>query len=507
VKKLKKIVKWFLIVILFLSVSIFLSIRILVTPDKVVKQGELKDLTSEEKLEDFRYLYTTLKDSFPFFEIEKEKTNFDWLANKEVFEKQITATKNNEEFYQSLKGILSMIQNGHTGLLSPQRYYDSVLPTYNSFFLYPWKQIVAQKGVQNKYDSWSKIVKESIDVLPIKMSYIEGKYVVLEDHESIKKGYVIDSIDDKAIDEYFKDNLDKYYLNFDDKRNKTYVHSSMLPVEEGKSYKVKFLSQEGEKLIKNIHAVKYEQKSSTIASSTSSTEKILKQDKVAYLKVSSMSSRTLQSDKIKILEFYNSIKEYPYLIIDIRGNGGGTDNYWHDNIVAPLISSKMSYNPIIAFKGDYSKPFRRGKGITTKSIDKLPENYKNRYTISMDSFTKSSISVSPKTSIGFKGKIYLLVDDRVYSSSESFAAFSKNTGFAQLVGTTTGGDGIGVDPCITALPNSGLLVRFSLDMGVDEAGNVNEKTHTKPDIYAETSYKDFMNGKDTVLEKVLELCK
>jgi len=41
----------------------------------------------------------------------------------------------------------------------------------------------------------------------------------------------------------------------------------------------------------------------------------------------------------------------------------------------------------------------------------------------------------------FNGKIWVLTNPKVYSSSENFIMFCKNTGFATLVGTSTGGDG------------------------------------------------------------------
>ena len=483
----------------------FSYLKLLATPEKVVKPGPLKRLATEEKLEDFRYVFTTLKDSFPFFEIERDKTGFDWPINKDKFEEWIKGTKNNEEFYNTLKGIVAMIQNGHTGVLSPS-YYEDMVPGYSSITNYAWRQVLTQTGVKEKYKDWSKIVKENKVVLPLKIKYVEGRYIVTEDFKSIKKGYVIESIEDKPIDAYFKDNLDKYYLNYDEKREKLYVKSSMIIGEIGKDYKVAAVSQYNQSITEYLTPIKQEQNISTSISTTSSEEKILKENQIAYLKVKSMSNRTLEADGKKILEFYKSIKDYPYLVIDIRGNGGGTDNYWQKNIVEPLISETKSSAVAMAYKGNYIRPFLRGRGITTKPIDKLPEEFNSKYTSSMERFTVSSRAVKPKNSVGFKGKIYLLVDEYVFSSSESFAAFCKATDFAELVGTITGGDGIGIDPCVMALPNSGLVVRFSLDMGVNSDGTVNEKAHTKPDIYAETTYEDFIKDKDSILNKVFEIC-
>ena len=502
---LKKILMGLIVTVTVLFLIGFFAFKLLVSPEKIVKTGPLKELTTEEKLEDFRYAFATLKDSFPFFEIEKGKTGFDWLSNKDKFEEQIKETKNNEEFYNTLKGIVAMIQNGHTGILSPT-YYEDMVPGYSSITNHAWGQVLTQKGVKEKYTDWAKIVKENKVVLPIKLRYVEGRYIVTEDFKSIKKGYIIDSIEGKSIDAFFKDNLDKYYLNYDDKRDKLYVKSSSIIVASGRHYKVSAVSKDNKRKTEYLTPVKQEPNITSLVSTSYSEEKILKENHIAYLKVKSMSNKTLEADGKKILEFYKSTKDYPYLVIDIRGNGGGTDIYWQKNIVEPLISEAKSYEVAMAYKGNYIDPFLIGRGIITKPIDKLPEEFTSNYALAMERFTATSRTVKPKNTVGFKGRIFLLVDDYVFSSSESFAAFCKATGFAELVGTTTGGDGIGIDPCVMGLPNSGLVVRFSLDMGISSDGTVNEKSHTKPNIYSETTYEDFIQGKDTILNKVLEIC-
>lgn len=505
-RRLKKVLKIALCIAIALCVIGYGMIRLFITPEKVVRRDQLKELTAEEKLEDFRYMYNILSDSFPFLKVERDKTGFDWLANKEEFEKEIAATKSNEEFYYTLSGIVEMIQNGHTGVISPSRYYN-MAQSYTSFMNQPWDTVLNQSGVKDKYEAWKSIITESTLVLPVKIQYIEGKYIAAEDYNSIKKGYILEAINERQIDEYFKSNLDKYYLTYDYKRNKLYVGSNMILAEKNKEYRAIFTTKAGENITEKLTPISYEQKNLASLESSSCEPKIIEKNKIAYLKIKSMSSKTLISDHALILEYLKSIKDYPYLIIDIRGNGGGTDNYWKNNVVAPLIAQKTSSVNALAFRGSYIKTFMRARGIITKPISELPEQFKGEYTSAMESFITASTSVSPENSVGFKGKIFLLVDNAVYSSSESFAAFCKGTDFADIVGTNTGGDGIGIDPCVMALPNSGLVVRFSLDMGINDDGTVNEQAHTKPDIYAETTYNDFLEGKDTVLNKAVELCK
>ena len=132
------------------------------------------------------------------------------------------------------------------------------------------------------------------------------------------------------------------------------------------------------------------------------------------------------------------------------------------------------------------------------------ENAKPEVFTEFDVYTENSYSVQPSQSGGFKGKIYLLVDSSVYSSSESFANFSKNTGFATLVGSKTGGDGIGRDPMLFALPNSGLVLRYSSTYGIDQTGAANEEVQTEPDIYVKSTY----SNEDLTLDYcVLEVTK
>ena len=82
----------------------------------------------------------------------------------------------------------------------------------------------------------------------------------------------------------------------------------------------------------------------------------------------------------------------------------------------------------------------------------------------------------------FAGRIWVLVDESVYSASESFAMFCQQTGFATLVGRQTGGDGIGIDPVYLQLPNSGILVQYTPLFGLNPDGSSNEEVGTTPDL-------------------------
>ncbi|WP_039929221.1 S41 family peptidase [Thermoanaerobacter siderophilus] len=242
---------------------------------------------------------------------------------------------------------------------------------------------------------------------------------------------------------------------------------------------------------------------------------ILEEDKIAYLRVNSFlidkdqNSKNYREEKKEIYNFLKTIKDYPYLIIDISGNVGGSSEYWIDAIVAPLIGERgLEYLKLeylenedkntyfyLSRKGNYTqKNFGRcvifydeDKFRESPIYDKLSEEMKKDFTIYefkenlfkqeekyIEKFFKSNEYVN------FKGKIFLIIDRATFSAATEFAKFCKETGFATLVGRNTLGHG-----SLTSymrLPNSGLIVRF-------EAGTILNRDEgsffiegVKPDI-------------------------
>jgi hypothetical protein len=240
---------------------------------------------------------------------------------------------------------------------------------------------------------------------------------------------------------------------------------------------------------------------------------ILEKDKTAYMAIHSFNSLNIAGDMKIITPFLQSIKDYKTLIIDIRANGGGDSRYWSDNIVPMLLNKTVSDKQYIVFRGgsfveqfvknrfniSYSD-LRKISEIDNENLKNLPPELKNDFKY----YAANSISYSPKNSIGFKGKIYLLVDGGVFSSAEAFAVFAKDTGFATLVGDKTGGDGIGFDPAVCTLPNSGYGFRFPLEMGLTADGTSNFEHKTEPDIKVSTKIGPTLTD-DQAIKTVLKL--
>lgn len=227
------------------------------------------------------------------------------------------------------------------------------------------------------------------------------------------------------------------------------------------------------------------------------TTSIYDDGKTAYLKINSFMITTLEQDSAAITDFYEQIKDTSNLIIDIRGNSGGSDNYWSNLIVTPNAKETLSSERYFLFnKNGTTWNYILNHIGQLRRASTLPEAYFSKYD-GLFSYYVTTQLVFEEASNPYQGKIWVLVDDDVYSASENFAVFCKNTGFATLVGTPTGGDGGCMEPYFLTLPNSSLIIRFSAVYPINADGTGNEAYGTTPDIV--------ISDDEDALEKCLSL--
>lgn len=487
-------------------------------------------LTTEQKLEDFRYLVEVFLESNPYLWVSERKTGYDWHAHIDEFEAEIAATKDDLEFAQAMLRILLRLNNGHTSLLSP-----SSASTYSGFlvglYMGRWKAEV-KKTTKDRVQYWWELV--NTEPRPAEFSgaafgsvYSAGKYYVVsvsseaEDRGiDVQPGWEVVQVDGVPVNEYVSRFLGEQSLWYDPVRDCLYLRWLQFPPvstaltstapTSGASVKVVFRTGEGAEISLDIptdwtlKVPRYTwppryKNASGVASQGNMYTAIL-EGGIAYVQVRSM----LREPDKDLAQLRNLIdKERPEaLIIDIRGNGGGSDNYWQ-SLVAMLSEEPVSSRFGLTWrKSEYLQPFVEQKGAAKQpamprteleaasSTGRMPPEL---LTGAFEDVRVWDRTVNPsKDSLRYKGKICLLVDDYVFSSAESFAAFCKGSGWATLIGSFTGGDGIGFDPGILALPNSGMLIRFPLDMGLNPDMSANEEYHTLPDVLAEWGPEDIL---------------
>ena len=134
--------------------------------------------------------------------------------------------------------------------------------------------------------------------------------------------------------------------------------------------------------------------------------------------------------------------------------------------------------------------FDKSRGYITRYTD---DSWQKEFPyISSDMLTGMDVLLKASSTLSctdvtdkFHGKIWVLVDDYCYSATEALVCFCKETGFATLVGTKTGGSGKGTQPYFMALPYSGLLVEYETYLTFNSDGTYNGISGTVPDIIPE----------------------
>lgn len=387
------------------------------------------NLTKKDYIEDFDYAYDILNQYYPYFKINKELYGVEWLSNKEIYREYVSRAENDEDFFFRMNDVLIDLNNGHTHLVDR----DFGMYCYLTYYAMPrfnWRNDIAKLYEKDKVRRRYNITNQSL------REYMNDSYIEYRN---------IGSVPSIGIN-------NKIFA-----ANKSFIESE-------------------ETDFTNL-----------------TTENLIDQ-KLAYIKINKMlSTEQIGSDEIILDEFLQQIKDYPNLVIDIRGNGGGDSRYWQEFLLPKIIGkSYKTMNYSFLKKGELNKKvvIQEGYHANINNFLKTAPFSKEikKFLKDFDYYNNEELIVDPrKDSINFQGNIYLLVDQDVYSSAEMLASFCKETGLAKLVGSKTAGDGIGSDPMQIDLPNTGYVLRFSKNMGLTGSGSINELDQTSPDIKADTS--------------------
>jgi len=395
---LKKIVISIMIACFFVGCSSSL-IDLAVNQDvnDVLEENQciFRKLTEEEKLEDYEYMWKTLKVSFPFFGV-ANRLGIDVLGVEKEYEERVKESQSDAEFLKCINDCISNFTKiGHLSVLDPQL-YEYVKDTFKNYPMREsWYNVINNPKTEKLYGNLLNIEKKHRNINSIQSEYKDGANNVIT--------------------------------------------------------------------------------------------KIILPGEIAYIKINIFLQDFVQTDYKIITDFFREVSDYKNLIIDITDNGGGSDYYWMQNIVAPLIKNRLSFDEYLLFSSSTNNaPYLEDSGISinSKTIDELPhfDNINQDDLKQFTNFFSAEVSVEPdENNIDFNGKIWTLVNNDVYSASDSFSEFCVATHFSTLVGKKTGGDGIGIDPVYLILPNSSLAIRYSMLYGLNLDGSSNQEFGTTPD--------------------------
>ncbi len=195
------------------------------------------------------------------------------------------------------------------------------------------------------------------------------------------------------------------------------------------------------------------------------------------------------------------------LIIDIRGNSGGTTevafeilSYISDQPLTVKSVRYVCYEKVPDSLRQYLSTWDNSFYDRTANV----ERYDNRL-FRLNEGNSGTFTITPKES-GYRGKVYLLVDEANSSATFILARLVKEYKLGLLAGEKTGGNLKGItggNLFFLDLPNTGIEIDIPLltELTSSDAPD----SGIEPDIYIEQSVEDIADGKDSGLQTLLSI--
>jgi len=511
------------------------NVKLLLTP-----MPDVANLPKDELLSDFDYLSEILMTSHPYLELKQEQFGFDWQAHVGQFRQQVETAHTSREFCTAIQRTLVATQNDHTGVVTDVHvmrtaWLESLFaqdrpPTATELSFVPSLRAVRAA----RY--WHDVCPASpADPQPMTAVYVDGRYIVVAVAPELPRvlqqqlGSQVVAVDATPVDWFVGGLVSQQRLRYDPHYRKPFQPELAL-CQGSDPQTVKFHTRTGERIQTSVPCdgpgVPRPSMPGSWPEGWNIVTRILVPGKVAYLRLPIMIENHQAG---KIASFLQRVAGYPALVVDVRGNQGGNDWVWSELLVRPLSEGDTLETQItLAWRqGGLAaryvptalSVFEAGfiPGDVTAARPPVPfDGWQVTLTrqapLDQDiAAVEQYPSIAP---VGFNGRVYVLVDRGVYSSAESFVTMVKATHWATLIGTETGGDGIGTMPQLVVLPNSQLTVRFPSVMGLTADGNINELHHTSPDVRVDYNVEDLLAlargwnawpDHDTILQKALEV--
>jgi len=460
---------------------------------------------------------------------------------------------NKNSYLEDFKIYKEIVETSHTGiyLYASKLEFDSIfeisqkqietgeISTANDFFLLLSRIHTKIKcGHSSMYPSselFSTIVENQKVFFPFQVKFIKDTLIVAKDHSNLKKGTQITKINNMPIAQICDD---AFQVISSDGFNTTFKYRQL---EE--EFAIYYFLLYGANEEYNLEVIPYqstETKSIIINGIQPNESQEIEERKAtdlrfinnntALLTVNTFSTETRKNQKKYFKFLKNSFKEInnkeiENLIVDIRENTGGDDG--NDMELASYLINKpfkenkfrKLNNADLPLYPEYLHPeWKQMMGIPKKKTPeeikkRFKKEIKNEFFIGKDSayyLKENRIIKRNPNSYLFTGKTYILISGKVFSGGALFSALVRDKSNAIFVGEETGGGyyrHTGSIPLIYELPNS--KIAFSIFIVINEQ-DVQQNLFPNgrgiiPHFEVHSSINDFVEGKDAVLQKSIDL--
>jgi carboxyl-terminal processing protease len=357
-----------------------------------------------------------------------------------------------------------------------RRYLEELVraPERREFDLATLRFFAALKNSHTHFrDSW--LDASYGQPLPFWLAPVEGQWVIARTaDERLRKGEIVEAIDGVSVDEFVRRQAESIGASspriacswvfyspalFPQRLTLTLEHGRQVQVERGAKAPRSGTGQPAE------------------TPRPSSTEgRWITEDSVAYLKIPSFGDPRFERSALELVKRYQAAR---CLIVDVRGNGGGSTPW-------QLIGALMN------------RPWQTWRKSTPQRIALYEAQGEAASQLQIPS------QEVPAAADAFAGRLILLVDRYTGSASEDFVMPFKCTGRAVVVGETT--QGSSGQPYRLDL-GSGMSLTISAVRYRFPDGSPFEGVGIRPDVLVEPQIADVRDDVDPVLQKARELAE
>jgi carboxyl-terminal processing protease len=301
----------------------------------------------------------------------------------------------------------------------------------------------------------TQFIDDRADGRPLKFRLlkVEDQWVVLNTQDAgVPRGAIVVTIDGKAVDDVVRE-LAQYVAASNDRLAQTHVFSYPLLFPERISLGLKTGT-----VVVVDRSVRSDVGGQIIPRTPEG--RWLEEPEIAFVRVPAFGDPTFERSAIDLIRRFSSA---PNLIIDVRGNGGGTTP-------GQLIEALMN------------RPWRTWQEITPQA-------------------PRPSRQHMPSAS-AFGGRVFILIDRFCGSACEDFVMPFKDTGRAVLIGETT--QGSSGNPYRADLGN-GMRVSIGAIRYRFPNGQPFEGIGIDPDVPVNVTVADLQSGRDAALARAREL--
>jgi len=196
------------------------------------------------------------------------------------------------------------------------------------------------------------------------------------------------------------------------------------------------------------------------------------------------------------------------LIIDLRGNGGGSDMYGA-MLVSYLTDKPFRYFDRIEVKSinPSFKEFSDWTGKEDRLREGMTVNPAGGFLVT--SKLHPGVAEQPPGKYPFMGKVFVLIDGGTFSTAADFCAVTHHLKRATFIGEETGGGYYGNNSgmqTILTLPNSKMRIRLPMyEYWNAVPGYDGTRRGTRPDHVVETRVVNLLRGADEQLDLAVKL--